>query len=83
MVHYLERAVLLFIDLESMLLTRRLLHAVFDDRHLVVRCQLAALNDRMEGKLFTDLVVMLDCYAHFQIDEVSGAAMDETDMDKR
>ncbi|KAF7260530.1 hypothetical protein EG68_01763 [Paragonimus skrjabini miyazakii] len=83
LVHYLERAVLLFVDLQSMLLTRRLLHVVLDDRHLVVRCQAACLNKRSEGKLFSELVDMLAFYTHFQVDESTGDALDETEMDKR
>ncbi|CAH8609976.1 unnamed protein product [Dicrocoelium dendriticum] len=83
LVHYLERCVLLFVDLESMLLTRRLLHAVLDDRHVVVRCQAANLSKRPEGKLFSELVDMFAFYAHFQIDESTGDALDEDEMDKR
>ncbi|CAL8086533.1 unnamed protein product [Calicophoron daubneyi] len=83
LVHYLERCVLLFVDFESMLLTRRLLHAILDDRHLVVRCQNSALLKRSEGKLFSELVDMLSFYAHFQIDETTGDPLDENEMDKR
>ncbi|GAA27332.2 intron-binding protein aquarius [Clonorchis sinensis] len=83
LVHYLERCILLFVDLESMLLTRRLLNAIIDDRHLVVRCQAANLRKRPEGKLFSELVDMLAFYAHFQIDESTGDPLDENEMDKR
>ncbi|TPP40894.1 Intron-binding protein aquarius [Fasciola gigantica] len=81
LIHYLERCVLLFVDLESMLLTRRLLNVVIDDRHLVVRCQTANLIKRPEGKLFAELVDMLAFYTHFQIDESTGEPLDESAMD--
>lgn len=54
-VHYCERFLELMIDLEALLLTRRFFNVILDDVHLVVRCQLAPLNRRAEGKLFSQV----------------------------
>lgn len=54
-VHYCERFLELMIDLEALLLTRRFFNVVLDDVHLVVRCKLAPLNRRVEGKLFSQV----------------------------
>lgn len=54
-VHYCERFLELMIDLEALLPTRRFFNAVLDDVHLVVRCKLAPLNRRVEGKLFSQV----------------------------
>lgn len=54
-VHYCERFLELLIDLEALLPTRRCFNAVMDDCHLVTRCHLSALNQRPEGKLFTQV----------------------------
>ncbi|CAH8503055.1 unnamed protein product [Schistosoma margrebowiei] len=83
LIHYLERFILLLIDLESMLLTRRILNVVLDDRHIVVYCQKSALIKRPDGKLFSELVDLLAFYAHFHIDESTGEPLDEAEMDKR
>ncbi|VDQ13399.1 unnamed protein product [Trichobilharzia regenti] len=83
LIHYLERFILLLIDLESMLLTRRILNVVLDDRHVVVYCQRSALIKRPDGKLFSELVDLLAFYAHFHIDESTGEPLDESEMDKK
>ncbi|VDO71171.1 unnamed protein product [Schistosoma mattheei] len=66
-----------------MLLTRRILNVVLDDRHIVVYCQKSALIKRPDGKLFSELVDLLAFYAHFHIDESTGEPLDEAEMDKR
>ncbi|CAG2055356.1 unnamed protein product [Timema podura] len=52
-VHYCERFLELIIDLEALLPTRRFFNTVLDDCHLVVRCHLASLTQRLEGNLFS------------------------------
>nr|CAD7445579.1 unnamed protein product [Timema bartmani] len=54
-VHYCERFLELIIDLEALLPTRRFFNTVLDDCHLVVRCHLASLTQRLEGNLFSQL----------------------------
>lgn len=54
-VHYCERFLEFLIDLEALLPTRRFFNTVLDDCHLVVRCSLAPLLQREEGKLFSQV----------------------------
>lgn len=56
-VHYCERFLELLIDLEALLPTRRFFNVVMDDCHLVTRCHLSGLNQRTEGKLFSQVSV--------------------------
>lgn len=54
-IRYCERFLEFLIDLEALLPTRRFFNTVLDDCHLVVRCSLAPLNKRDEGKLFSQV----------------------------
>lgn len=54
-VRYCERFLEFLIDLEALLPTRRFFNTVMDDCHLVVRCSLAPLTKREEGKLFSQV----------------------------
>ncbi|KAL5962818.1 RNA helicase aquariu [Taenia solium] len=84
--HYLHRSLLLLIDLSSMLMTRRFLMVLMDDRHTVVRCQNCALykaDGKKEGCLFSELVDIFAFYAQFQVDSTTGEAVDATELDRR
>lgn len=84
--HYLHRSLLLLIDLSSMLMTRRFLMILMDDRHTVVRCQNCALyksDGKKEGCLFSELVDIFSFYAQFQVDSTTGEAVDATELDRR
>ncbi|XP_069126359.1 LOW QUALITY PROTEIN: RNA helicase aquarius-like [Argopecten irradians] len=74
-VQYCERFMELMIDIESQLPTRRFFNALMDDVHLVVRCQMSTLVNRKEGKLFGELLEMLQRYAEFEIDDQTGEAL--------
>lgn len=52
---YCERFLEFIIDLEALLPTRRFFNTVLDDSHLVVRCSIAPLMRRAEGKLFSQV----------------------------
>jgi len=87
-VRYCERFVELLIDLESQLLTRRFFSTVLDDSHVLVRSRLSALarrqdddgNDAAFGRLFRQLLDVLDVYATFEINEESGEARTDSEM---
>ncbi|VDD76728.1 unnamed protein product [Mesocestoides corti] len=84
--HYLHRSLLLLIDLSSMLLTRRFLMVLMDDRHTVIRCRSCALykeEGKKEGCLFSELVDIFAFYAQFQVDLTTGEAMDPAELDQR
>ena len=55
-VDYVVRFLILNIDLEALLPTRRFFNTVLDDSHLVVRTSLAPLAMRPEGRLFSQLL---------------------------
>uniref|UniRef100_A0A0X3QDM8 Intron-binding protein aquarius n=1 Tax=Schistocephalus solidus TaxID=70667 RepID=A0A0X3QDM8_SCHSO len=82
--HYLQRCLLLLIDLSSMLLTRRFLIVLIDDRHTVIRCQSCSLyKENKEGCLFSELVDVFAFYALFQVDKTTGEAVDAIELDRR
>ncbi|CRK91496.1 CLUMA_CG005162, isoform A [Clunio marinus] len=54
-VRYCERFLEFLIDLEALLPTRRFFNTVLDDSHIVVRCFIAPLTKRPEGKLFSQV----------------------------
>lgn len=57
-VRYCERFLEFVIDLEALLPTRRFFNTVLDDSHLVVRCSIAPLTKRTEGKLFSQVSLL-------------------------
>lgn len=79
-VHYCERFLELLIDIEAQLPTRRFVNILLDDRHVVVRCKLSQLIQRPEGKLFEQLLSMLESYAMFEIDDTTGEALNMHDL---
>lgn len=79
-VSYCERFIELIVDLEAQLPTRRFFNTVMDDAHLVVRCRLANLKNRDDGKLYTQLLDNLSFYAGFEINEQAGEALTDHEM---
>ncbi|PVD23785.1 hypothetical protein C0Q70_17059 [Pomacea canaliculata] len=73
--HYCERFLELMIDIEAQLPTRRFVNELMDDKHIVVHSKLSTLYSRPEGKLFVQLLEMLERYAEFEIDEKTGEAL--------
>ena len=74
-VKYCEHFLMLMIDLEALLPTRRFFDTLLDDAHLVVRSQLSALVRRPEGHLFSQLLDQLRFYARFEISNETGDQM--------
>ncbi|GBL77335.1 RNA helicase aquarius [Araneus ventricosus] len=79
-VHYCERFIELLIDLEALPLTRRFCNVLLDDSHTVVKCQLSNLNQRTEGRLFTQLLDILKFYSRFEVNEFTGEPLTDNDM---
>ncbi|XP_013384354.1 intron-binding protein aquarius-like [Lingula anatina] len=79
-VMYCERFLELLIGLESLLPTRRFFNVLLDDHHFIVRCMLAKLGKREEGKLFSQLLDMLKFYTDFQINDYTGEALTDLEM---
>ena len=79
-VDFLERFLILIIDLEALLPTRRFFNTVLDDSHLVVRASLAPLAQRPEGRLFTQLLEQVRFYTRFEINDQTGEPLNDKDM---
>jgi hypothetical protein len=54
-IRYCERFLEFLIDIEALLPTRRFFNTILDDSHVVVRCFMAPLLKREEGKLFSQV----------------------------
>lgn len=82
MVQYCERFLELMIDLESQLPTRRFFNTLLNSLNLVIKCKISALSKRPEGKLFSQLLYILDVYAQFEINDNTGQALSDLDVMK-
>merc|ERR1719193_334609 len=79
-VDFVERFLILIIDLEALLPTRRFFNTVLDDSHLVVRSSLAPLAKRPEGRLFAQLLEQVRFYTRFEINDETGEPLLQKDM---
>ena len=79
-VSYCEYFLLLMIDLEALLPTRRFFNMLLDDCHMLVKCTLSMLSKREEGKLFNELLDQLRFYARFEISDETGDPLDDKEM---
>ena len=79
-VDFCERFLILIIDLEALLPTRRFFNTVLDDSHLVVRAGLAPLYQRPEGHLFSQLLDQVKFYTRFEINDQSGEPLTDKEM---
>lgn len=78
-VRYCERFVEFLLDLVSQLPTRRFFIVVMDDFHVVEWCKISNLFG--EARLFTQLVEMLRFFQNFEINNYTGEALSEEDME--
>ncbi|GAB1609948.1 RNA helicase aquarius [Argonauta hians] len=74
-IYYCERFLELMIDLEAQLPTRRFFNSILGNTHLLVVSRLSGLGHRSEGKLFGQLLDMLEMYAEFEINDQTGEAL--------
>lgn len=80
LLHYCERFLELLIDLEAQLLTRRFFSSLLDDSHAIVYSRLSPLSKRSDGKLFRQLLDMLQFYAGFEINDFTGEPLTDQEM---
>lgn len=80
LLHYCERFLELLIDLEAQLLTRRFFSSLLDDSHAIVYSRLSSLSKRHDGKLFRQLLDMLQFYAGFEINDFTGEPLTDQEM---
>uniref|UniRef100_A0A0R3RQH9 Intron-binding protein aquarius n=1 Tax=Elaeophora elaphi TaxID=1147741 RepID=A0A0R3RQH9_9BILA len=79
-IHFLERCLQLFIDLEALLTTRRFFNAILHASNILVNCTLSSLITAEVGELFCQLVTMLKFYSRFEIDDVTGEPLTHSQM---
>ncbi|XP_012830701.1 PREDICTED: intron-binding protein aquarius-like [Erythranthe guttata] len=77
---YCERFMEFLIDLLSQLPTRRLVRPLVADVAVISKCHLSALYRHEKGKLFAQLVDLLQYYEGFEIDDHKGVQMDDDDV---
>jgi len=77
---FCERFVEFMTDLLCQLPTRRFFRAYLEDRRIHAECLLAPLYGMPEGRMFRDLLGILHFYTGFEIDDFSGAALDNNQI---
>lgn len=80
---YCERFLELLTDLEALLPTRRFFNALLDDLHVLTISRMSALysaKNSKRGRLFSQLLDNLRFYAQFEIDDVSGEALTDSQI---
>ncbi|KAI3845892.1 hypothetical protein MKX03_024501 [Papaver bracteatum] len=77
---YCERFMEFLIDLLSQLATRRFLRDVVADVAVVPKCRLSALYNHPKGRLFAQLVDMLEFYERFEINDLTGTQLSDDDV---
>ncbi|KAG9456332.1 hypothetical protein H6P81_000840 [Aristolochia fimbriata] len=77
---YCERFMEFLIDLLSQLPTRRYLKAVVGDIAVVAKCHLSALYNHEKGRLFGQLVDLLQFYEGFEINDHDGSQLSDDDV---
>uniref|UniRef100_A0A1I8BL07 Aquarius_N domain-containing protein n=1 Tax=Meloidogyne hapla TaxID=6305 RepID=A0A1I8BL07_MELHA len=82
-VTYSERVLSFLIDLEAQLTTRRFFNSLLHSSHLLTHCWLSQFIRSEHGSLFCELFSMLKFYARFEIDELSGQQLLQTEVTKR
>lgn len=76
-VRYCERFVQFLSDLLSQLPTRRFVHALLDDKAVLIKCYMSSLYRHPDGELFRQLVESLRTFISFPIDDHTGDALSE------
>ncbi|KAH6766515.1 P-loop containing nucleoside triphosphate hydrolases superfamily protein [Perilla frutescens var. hirtella] len=77
---YCERFMEFLIDLLSQLPTRRLVRPLVADVAVVAKCHLSSLYRHEKGKLFGQLVDLLQYYEGFEIDDHQGRQMTDDEV---
>ncbi|XP_028229017.1 uncharacterized protein LOC114409680 isoform X1 [Glycine soja] len=80
---YCERFMEFLIDLLSQLPTRRYLRPLVADVAVVAKCHLSALYRHEKGKLFAQLVDLLQFYEGFEINDHTGTQLTDHEVLER
>ncbi|KAI3884953.1 hypothetical protein MKX03_015786, partial [Papaver bracteatum] len=77
---YCKRFMEFLIDLLSQLPTRRFLRPVVADVEVIPKCHLSALFNQPKGRLFAQLVDLLQFYKGFAINDHTGTQLSDDDV---
>ena len=80
---FCERCLELLIDVLSQLPTRRFVKTVLDAKQVLVKARMTALFAHAHGTLFKQLVDLFSFYLGFEIDDHSGVALSDEDMESK
>ena len=69
---FCERFIEFLIDLDSVSIIRRLFNAILDDNHVLIICKSSNLSRRPEGRLFNQMLDILQFYLRFEIDTITN-----------
>nr|XP_027195833.1 RNA helicase aquarius-like [Dermatophagoides pteronyssinus] len=85
LIRYCERFIEFLIDIESLLPTRRFFNAIVDDLHVITVSRLSILAQKRpnEGRLFNQLLDRLRFYVKFEIDDVTGEALTDSQISSK
>ncbi|CEF97845.1 Intron-binding protein, aquarius [Ostreococcus tauri] len=79
-VQFCERFMELAIDLLSQLPTRRFTRTLMSDKALLVKSRMVPLYAAPSGRLYAQLVDLFAFYMYFEIDDHTGAALNDEDI---
>ena len=82
-VRFCERFIEFTIDVLSQLPTRRFVRTVLDARQVLVKARMMPLFSHAAGKLYAQLVDLFKFYHSFEIDDHSGTALSDEDVERR
>jgi intron-binding protein aquarius len=80
---YVEKFVLLLIDLEAQLTTRRFVHVLIDASQVIIHSTLSQFYLSEPGTLFYKLLQLLIFYSRFEVDDFTGYALSISDISQR
>lgn len=69
---FCERFIEFLIDLDSVSIIRRLFNAILDDSHVLIICKNSNLSRRPDGRLFNQMLDILQFYLRFEIDTTTN-----------
>lgn len=80
---YVEKFILLLIDLEAQLTTRRFVHVLVESSQIIIHSTLSQFYLSEPGTLFFKLLQLLIFYSRFEVDDFSGYALSASDISQR
>ena len=80
MLIFCERFIEFLIDLDSVSPIRRFLNAILDENHVLIICKNSSLSKRSEGRLFNQMLDILQFYLRFEINTTTNEELSLDDI---